>query len=392
MKVLLVNDEMQTMKGVSQFIENEDERWELETANSGEEALQKLSCDRFDAVVSELDIPGMGGPELLKKVEVDYPAVRRVVLSDRTDRAAALRVVKPMHQHIAKPCEAETLIDTIKRGEILQETIRSAEALDAIERANCMPTLPEVVNEINHEIESENGNAKSIAGIVTRDVLLSARVLQLANSPIFGSRNPVKEITRAVSLVGLDMIRSMAMLHAVYSENQDNDHILSTRQLMDQGFRVALIAKKLAGQQSNDQADGNAVFTAGLMHDVGKLILLNAFPEDYHCILRESKESGVAMHQLEMEAFGATHQGVGGYLFSLWGLPNSIVESVAAHHSFENCSLSEGNPRQFVFAASWISDSRDDVELVEMIDRCNDQAAAVYFAQRVIEWRRKHSA
>ncbi|MFT7630254.1 MAG: HD-like signal output (HDOD) protein [Mariniblastus sp.] len=132
--------------------------------------------------------------------------------------------------------------------------------------------------------------------------------------------------------------------------------------------------------------DSHTVFAAGLLHDVGKLVLLNAFPDRYKSILETSKLEDRSIQQLEMEAFGAAHQGIGGYLFGLWGLPSELVKSVASHHSFLACAHATGQPRQLVFAANWIDKNRDVDDLQEMVIAAEETEEATLFARQIEEW------
>ena len=211
MKILLVDDEQQILRGVSRLIGCERDEWEVTTSLSGEEALGILNHETFDVVVSDMRMPGMDGAQLLEEIGKRYPQILRLVLSGQADRETVLRAVRPMHQYLAKPCQPDSLIDAIDRAGIMQETILSSDALNAIGQANCMPTLPVIASEINQELNSDNYTFKSVAKIVSQDPVLSARILQLSNSAIFGQQNPVVDIEQGVSLIGTDMVCSLAM-------------------------------------------------------------------------------------------------------------------------------------------------------------------------------------
>ena len=391
MKILLVDDEEQVVRGVSRMIQCEKDEWEVSTALSGKSALELLSDEPFDVVVSDMRMPGMDGAELLDQVEKLYPGMLRVVLSGQADRDTVLRAVKPMHQYLSKPCDPEKLIHVIDRAEVFQQTITSAEVLDAIGRANCLPSFPETVNEIDAELDSENGSAKSVTDILSKDPIICARLLQLANSAIFSPRQPITDIDRAVSLVGMQVIRALVISSAVYPENSDTDWILSAQQVMDHAFEVAAVAKKISGIEGCTTDEKNSAFAAGLLHDAGKLVLLNAFPEKYKTVLDEAAAPGCALEQLELRNFGASHQGIGGYLFDLWGLPEDVITSVASHHSFEACYRSPGELRQIVFAANWITHQRTDEELDALAQHSEDPEKAAVFVNQIRQWQEQVS-
>lgn len=395
MKILLVDGEEQVLKGVSRIISCEEDEWEVETADSGEVALGMLSDSAFDVVISDMRMAGMDGAEFLDQVEKNFPKTMRLVLSGDVDRETVLRAVKPMHQYLSKPCDPDRLFEAISCAALFQETIKSAEVLDAIGRANCLPSFPEVVSEINEETNSSASDASSIGKIVSQDHILSAKLLQLANSAIFPVRQTVADIDRAVAMVGLDMVRSLAMSQAVYSESDESSRMLSVRQLFEHGLAVAVIGRRIAKLVGMNSELSNVVFSAGLLHDVGKLVLSNAFPDKYKLFVEGVKQQD-DVAQFELDIFGATHQGVGGYLFQLWGLPAEVTESVAAHHSFVNCANSPGKPRQLVFAANWIAHDKSASALQALVDEAAAQAkaaemehdveAAQRFADQINEW------
>lgn len=385
MKILLVDDEEQILKSVTRLIGIEEEDWEVETALSGEEALRLLAADRYDAIVSDMRMPGMDGADLLDRIEKDYPRMLRIVLSGQADRETVLRAVKPMHQYLAKPCAPAELFMALRRASIFQETIKSAEVLAAISQANCLPTFPDFVAEINHEIDSDTGTCESLGQIVMRDPVLTARILQLANSPLFAQRNQVTDIARAVALIGVDMLRSLAMSQALYSPESSPAGAATAKRLLEHGFDVAMTGKAIAKQCGLSLEDSGTVFSAGLLHDVGKLILLNAFPDRYESVVSKTI-NGQTLDVLEMQEFGATHQGIGAYLFELWGLPETLVAAVASHHSFAACAQLPHTPHQVVFAANWMVNNRPFEELQNMASECQDRDAADKFLNQIEQW------
>ncbi len=385
MKILLVDDEEQVLRGVSRMLESEMEDWEVETAESGDEALQLLESDQFNVIVSDMRMPGMDGAQLLGQVASRFPKILRVVLSGQADRETVMRAIQPMHQYLSKPCDPFVLIEIIGRAEIFQETILSVDVLDAIGKANCLPSVPDIVSDMNRELERDSCNAKSVSAIVSRDPVVTARLLQLANSAIFGMRQPVVELDRAVGVVGNEMVRSLVLSQALFSEG-NRDSILSTEKLFDHCLRTAMVGRKLAAFLKLDSSQVNSVFTGGLLHDIGKIILANAFPERYEKILEASKQSAQTTSELELSEFGANHQGVGAYLLELWGIPSKIIEVVGAHHSFEICA-NKDLTCQIVFAANWIENGGDESVVDSAMELAESTSSAAEFQDRLLQWK-----
>ena len=310
MRVLFVDDDEQILRALSRMIDTEIDDWEVDTAISGAEALERLRAGAYDVVVTDMRMPEMDGADLLEIVEREFPGILRVVLSGQADRESVLRAIRPMHQYLAKPCSPEVLIETIRRARIFHDTITSTEVLNAIGQANCIPSLPDVVTEINTELESDRCTSASLAKIVSKDPVLCAKMLQLANSAIFGMRSRIVDVERALSVLGVDLIRSLAISLKVFSGDQKNTADAAAR-LFQHSFDVAEFARRLARLEKLDSQTANMIFSAGLLHDIGKIVLLNAFGDRYRNIQRQAKDADVPEWQLELLEFGASHSGIG---------------------------------------------------------------------------------
>ena len=366
------------------MLEAETDDWEVETAESGEAALRLLLEEDIDVVVSDMRMPGMDGARLLDEISVRHPRVLRVVLSGQADRETVLRAVKPMHQYLSKPCDSQSLIDIIAKAKTLQATIASAEVLEAIGRKNCLPSLPDFVLRLNSALENENATTKTIAKIISQDPSTCAKVLQLANSAIFGLRRPVVDLEHGISVVGVEMIRSLALSQAVFS-NETPVSSISAEKISHHCFEVALLARQICAKLEGSNTMLDTAFTGGLLHDIGKIILTNAFPERYSKIV-QSTNDGYALSQAEMQEFGATHQGIGAYILDLWGLPKEIVEVVASHHDFCLSAASSASC-QGVFIANWLFNGADDTILKHFIEEQLDDGTELAFRDRMVSER-----
>ena len=389
MKILLVDDEVQVLRGVSRMLESEMDDWEVETANSGPEALNMLDSEKFNVVVSDMRMPGMDGAQLLSEIADQFPEILRIVLSGQADRDTVMRAIQPMHQYLAKPCDPQLLIDVISRAEVFQATIMSVDVLHAIGNANCLPSVPDIVSDLNQELESNTCKTSSIAAIVSRDPVVSARVLQLANSAIFGMRHPVVELDQAIGVIGSEMVRSLVLTQALMSEGKHSS-VLSTEALFDHCFRTAVVTRELAEIASLDFRRLNTIFTSGLLHDIGKVLLVNAFPERYAKVLEKAKETNRPVSELEVVEFGASHEGVGAYLLEMWGIPSEIIEIVGAHHNFEICAKRDMN-FQVVYAANWIANGADENRIIEAALDASDAPEVEAFKEQLLQWKQLYT-
>ena len=216
--------------------------------------------------------------------------------------------------------------------------------------------------------------------------MLSARILQVANSAIFSLPHPVLDVVQGVSLVGAEVIQGLAMSQAIQLRNVKDSALLSTNALFDHSFQVAVLAKTFSRRVLQGDDTCASVFSGALLHDIGKLILLDAFPDQYSRLLSVSAAEHRPLWELELDQLGATHQGVGAYLLALWGVPPAIVEIVASHHSFEVCSR-RNLPCQVVYAANWLCNGGDEALIGRELESANHTERAVLFAKHLLSWK-----
>lgn len=114
-KILFVDDEPMVLQGLQRVLRPLRNEWETAFANSGQEALEKLSQEPFDVIVTDMRMPGMDGGQLLTRVKERYPHMVRIILSGQADKTMVMKSVKPAHQYLAKPCDDATLRASLQR-------------------------------------------------------------------------------------------------------------------------------------------------------------------------------------------------------------------------------------------------------------------------------------
>lgn len=211
----------------------------------------------------------------------------------------------------------------------------SAEVEELIDSTVSIPTIPTVLNEINAVLASPDGSAKDAAGVIERDPAIATRALRLVNSSFYGLRNPVSNINLGCSILGLQVISNLVVQATVLQTFQtDTGSVLDADWLWDHSFKAAVACRmlaertELAGELSRDDA-----YTCGLVHDVGKLILLDSQPERYAEAARLSAAQQTPLAHAEREVFGFDHAHVGGVLARRWKLAQDVQDAVLFHHS-----------------------------------------------------------
>lgn len=381
MNALFVDDEPQVLRALERMLDAADVEWEAEFAGDAAEALEMLANEDFDAIITDMRMPGMDGAELLHEVSKLYPHIVRIVLSGQADKEAVLRAVQPMHQYLSKPCAAETLKSTISRACAMRDTLSSESLRKTITNLPGLPSIPSVYAELNEAIQSEDFALTDVGRIIEKDMAMSAKILQLVNSAAFGLGKQVHSPGQAACMLGVDVIKALVLTTGVFTEFVDNSKSeFSLETLMTHSLNVANFAKQIARAEGMAGGDVNDAYTAGMLHDVGKLILATSDTEAYSRILQTAASNHTSLWEAEHEFLNTDHAAVGAYLLNLWGLPQSIIEVVSLHHRPEQAEEKSLSVLSVVWAANEVANGADDQELSEYL-------ATIECEGKIASWR-----
>ena len=203
----------------------------------------------------------------------------------------------------------------------------------AIRNVKDLPTLPVIVSRILKVADDTGSGANELAELVSRDVSISAKVLNLANSAIFGFSRRISTIPQAVVVLGFEMVRILALSVSVFETlRQSQGRVSFDREAfwihsIGCGTASRLIAKTLGYR------DTGTSFVAGLLHDLGKVILDTYFSEQYSEIVRKMVEAGRSAFEVESDILNIDHAEVGAWLATRWKFPEILVTPIAVHHN-----------------------------------------------------------
>jgi putative nucleotidyltransferase with HDIG domain len=192
-----------------------------------------------------------------------------------------------------------------------------------------LPSAPEVARRTLATINRDDVNLNDLATLIARDQALAIRLLRLANSALFAVRNKVSSIPQAVTLLGFARVRDIVLGLSVWGALEGSSPAARRfrKRMWVHSSLVAAAAKMLA---ERTRGDAGAAFAAGLLHDVGKLVLGLRLGDSYWEMIEEAEATGSAS-EAEIAAFSCDHATVGGWLLQLWGMPPSLVDAVALH-------------------------------------------------------------
>ncbi|MEO8341338.1 MAG: HDOD domain-containing protein [Nitrospirota bacterium] len=197
-----------------------------------------------------------------------------------------------------------------------------------IEKLEDLPTLPHVVQRLAAMIGRPTVSTEEIGAIIEKDQVLAAKVLRLANSPFYGFPSRIGSVAHAVIVLGFNVVKGLTLCASALSIMKD----AGMDQLWRHSLGVAITANLLASRLEIKNPE--ELFVAGLLHDIGKVVLYVKWPEVGSSIKDAAKAGGDrSLFELEQELTGLSHADIGGSLANAWNLPITLREPILYHHA-----------------------------------------------------------
>ena len=351
--ILVVDDEPGVHSALRRLIVDED--WDLVSASSTSEAEKLLESQAADIVLSDLRIPGGDGSAFLESVREKHPRAVRVVLKGyiEPDVVRDILTRDVAHHFLTKPWVDEDLLEMM-RG-ILDAKVDRNSVDELLRSLPSLPTIPVIYEEIREVLTNDShASMDQIAGIIKNDPSISVRLLRWSNSPLFGQRNRVETVNRAVIVLGTEMVSGLVLSMALFDELKSDEPLpdsFSRNGFWRHTMACASIARLIALEWGWGPKDADPAFTAGLLHDVGKVVLDRFFHDQFVEILEKTLGQESTFAQAEREIVGTTHSEIGGRLLEWWNLSEIPVNAARYHHTPQ---LSDHQPK--VVAAVHIAD------------------------------------
>ncbi len=304
-RVLFVDDDESILQTFKLVFRRERAAWDMAFALGGDAALAELRAAPFDVVVSDMRMPTIDGAQLLAIVQAECPSAFRVILSGDAP-SSMLRAMSASHIILNKPCDRETLRAAIVRAHDVARAAGSTGVRALLGRIDKLPSPPRIYLELTELVANPRSGLDDVAAVVARDTALAAKVMQLASSAAFGRRGATS-LRAAVGLLGFELLRGIALTTALFAPGKPG-----LEGLQETALRAASIARELAPPALRDLA-----FVAGLLHDVGRIVLAGL----------DSAASALAA-ELAVEP-----PQLGAHLLGMWGLPCEIVEAIACYRT-----------------------------------------------------------
>lgn len=362
-KILLVDDSPDVLTLTELMLKRVRPEWQIKALDNPKTASEILSSDReeFDAIISDYEMPELKGSELLKHAAKTQPLLVRYLVSSEYDKGSELEGLGIAHRFFLKPFDCLSLAESLERSIAVKARLRSTKLKRLLTKLSKLPSPPSTYIAIQKMLDSKGFHSKNLVELLHKQVTLSAMVLKAANSSFYGAKQPVETLERAVSLLGAKTVQAITLGAELFTQvDKSKAKMFGIDRLFEHSIRVASEASALATRDPSTKELKDLAYTAGLLHDIGKLICMQAAPSDYQTVVERVGKTSKSLYQSEVSAFGVSHQEVGAYLLTLWGLPETIIEAVAFHHQPLLSPSREISVLTFVAAANMLDHGLQD--------------------------------
>lgn len=331
--ILIVADNLAEFRRTNPCFDALGPLWKVEFSQSKADALFCARRSEFDLVFVDLEAGPKAGADLVCDLRVRMPNAIYFLISPEMDPEVLIACAKINLQFLQKPLQEEVLQTALGRAELVHEILQDPSIQKLVSNIRIFPSRPKVYLELMRELRSPMGSAQSVGELVEQDLGISAKLLQVINSAYFGLQQRISSPADAVLHLGMETTASLVLALEVFAHF---DHLHPNYFAIDHVWRhsqtVAESARRIATELSPGSQVAQDSYTAGLLHDIGKLALAINIKEEYGGVLRLARHRGIPVWQAERETFGTTHAAVGAYLLALWGMPGPVVNAVARHH------------------------------------------------------------
>lgn len=334
-RVVFVDDESMVLDGLRRMLWSLRNSWDMVFHTSPLAALADIQSHGADVVVTDINMLEMSGLELLEAVRTAAPEAVRIILSGNTDAKSFFKSSSVAHQYLSKPCDHNELRVVVVRSLRLREKLKDSALRRHLISEGSLPSIPAIYEEAMRIIRDPKSSAKDLAVILEKDPACSAKLLQIVNSAYVGQRQEVYSVLRACILLGMENVKNLLLMIELFKPllQRDLPPHFSLDFLWSHSLKVAEYCRMIAEIESEDRVTHDAVFCAGVLHEIGQIILATRLPVLYEQAAKHAIKNEGLLIGSERELFKSDHDEVGGFALELWGLPERIVEAITYHNN-----------------------------------------------------------
>jgi HD-like signal output (HDOD) protein len=324
--ILLAIADPQTVVDINQALGDE---WLTTHVTSETDALALLEAGAFHALIADFNLGSPDASELLNQTLEKCPDTARFLFAYEADLALIAARVRGTHEILPKPLDPASLKSRIENA-LDDSAPTEAGTATGFDTAS---SIPSIYAEVLEALGSPGVTSQQVGEIIARDDTLTQEILMLTRSAYLGLPRKILEPVEAVEVLGLETVKALVMALQFLAEHSHvRPGYLSLENIWQHSVHVAQIARDLVLFETKDRALASQALAAGLLHDLGKVVLATNFDDLYGRVHSLARKQPVALWEIEKEMFGANHGEIGACLLGMWNMPGAVVEAASLHH------------------------------------------------------------
>ncbi|MBC8003371.1 MAG: HDOD domain-containing protein [Opitutaceae bacterium] len=332
-RLLFVVSDTARQQSLDQMLQPMRQRWHISVTVASTDLSSLPAAGSYAAVIADAQLTGRGGIDYLTHFSPQNPSALLVLRCDGNDQAELKRHTGPAIQPMAANADVEMVEANLDRMILLNEWMSNPATKTLVGRMKQLPSLPILYTQVVTELQKPDASIEFVARLIATDPMMAAKILQVVNSPFFGLTSEITEPAAAVMFLGTERTKSLVLLAKVFSQFEKSKcEGFSQEQLWRHSMATGAFARSIMMTETRNARLADMAFTAGLLHDVGKLLLAANLPSEYSGLIAQAARRNLSESEIEREALGATHAELGACLLGLWCLPMPILHAVAWHH------------------------------------------------------------
>jgi HD-like signal output (HDOD) protein/CheY-like chemotaxis protein len=305
-----------------------DPSWSVPGFGDLAEALTQIKTQSPHLVLAADGFAGLSGSQVLDLVRQANPSTVRIVITRHGHKPNRLAAA---HQYLSEPVEPGDVENRIRQALAAQQALQVPALATLAGEITSFPALPCVYADLVREFEDENANLERAVELLEQDGGILTRVIQAANSWLYGGTVSISDPKAALFHLGTLNVEALVVsMHVFKGYVRTHFPEMPVELLWRHSLGAACLARELCRKVLGDR-EGNDAFFAGLVHDLGCLILMENYPQQFRAVCQRAHLERKPLHDAEREMFQAAHEELSAFMLRLWGLPDAVVQAVTYH-------------------------------------------------------------